>query len=405
MAESPESPGLFSRPAEGLITGLMGFEKLLAKVMPLRAKHRAALAGQIRALSGYLTVEREQLPRDYMNQPPLLSAYMHYFLPWNLYRQGRLLDGLDLRIKPGAKIVDLGAGPMTFLLALWMSRPGMRKQPLQYLGLDRSDTVLKYGRQLFRLLAGDSPWQVHTERKAVGMGRTPVADVLVMANFLNEMEWGGEQRPSARDDEDEDYTTPHEQLLERWENQVAENAAILLIEPGMRASGRNLFRLREAALSRGWQAVAPCPHGRECPMPGQRNKPWCHFNFYPDGVPYWLENLSRRAKLPKDRASLSFLLLTRGDDPPVKVAGPGIAHGDQGWVRVISESFELPEWQRGRYGCSDRGLVLLQDDKSGHSTGFDRPVGPRPGDLLKVNWPGEPGRDRKSGAWILPRSR
>ncbi len=402
MAGQPHSPGLFLRPAESLVSGLNGLEKLLAEVMPLRAKHRAALAGQIRTLSGYLTVERESLPRDYMNQPPLLSAYMHYFLPWNLYRQGRLLDGLDLRIKPGAQIVDLGAGPLTFLLALWLARPGLRDQPLQYLGLDRSDTVLKHGRRLFQMLAGDSVWQVRTERKAVGQTRKPIADVLVMANILNEMEWGGEQRPSARDEDDEDYATPHDLLLERWENQVAENAAILLIEPGMRASGRNLFRLREAALARGWQAVAPCPHDQECPMPGQRNKPWCHFNFYPDGVPFWLQKLSRRAKLPKDRASLSFLLLTRGDTPPVKVAGPGRHQSGEGWVRVISESFDLPDWQRGRYGCSDRGLVLLQDEKSG---GPGRPEGPQPGDLLKITWPGEPRQDRKSGAWILPRTR
>ncbi len=133
-------------------------------------------------------------------------------------------------------------------------------------------------------------------------------------------------------------------------------------------------------------------------MPGQRNKPWCHFNFAAVGAPVWLEKLSVRARLPKDRASLSFLLLTRGDDPPVKVSGPGRKEGVDGCVRVVSESFDLPDWQRGRYACSDQGLVLLQDAKAARSEG------PRPGDLLKVSWPDSPQRDRKSGALILPRS-
>ncbi len=124
-------PRLFPPPPETLVRGLLGFERLLKGVFPMRPKHRAALAGQIRTLSGYLTVDRDQLPRDYMNQPPLLGAYLHYFLPWNLYRQGRLLAGLDLCIKPGSRILDLGAGPLTFLLALWLARPGMREQPLQ----------------------------------------------------------------------------------------------------------------------------------------------------------------------------------------------------------------------------------------------------------------------------------
>jgi len=390
--------GLFPPPPAELVRGLERLAKLLTEVMPLRAKHRESLPGQIKALSAYLTVERDQLPRDYMNQPPLLGAYLHYFLPWNLYRQGRLLAGLDLRIRPGAQIVDLGAGPVTFLLALWLARPSLREQELRYLGLDRSDAVLKHGRQLFKLLAGASPWQVRTEKKPVGAGRTPPADVLIMANFLNEMEWGSEQRPRTRDDDD-DQATPHDLLLERWEQQVADDAAILLIEPGMRAFGRNLFRLREAALARGWRAAAPCPHQQTCPMPGQRNKAWCHFNFAAADVPSWLEKISRRAKLPKERASLSFLLLTCGDDPPVRVAGPGGPAGADNWVRVVSESFDLPEWQRGRYGCSARGLVLLQDHKSGVA------AGPRPGELLQVTWPPEPKRDRKSGAWILPRSR
>jgi ribosomal protein RSM22 (predicted rRNA methylase) len=394
---STNQADLFPPPSSTLVKGLEGVAALLRQVLPLRPKHMAALPGAIRALSGYLTDERDQLPPDYMNQPPLLSAYLHYFLPWNLYRQGRLLEGLDLRIRPGSLVVDQGAGPLTFLLALWLARPAMRTQDLNYLGLDRSESVLKHGRQLFRLLDGASPWQVRTERKAAGVGRTPRADVLVLANFLNELDWAAETTTRNQAD-DEAPATPHDLLLERWERQVAPEAAILLIEPGMRASGRNLVRLRETALARGWQVAAPCPHAARCPMPGQRNTAWCHFNFVPEGAPQWLERLSQKAKLPKDRASLSFLLLTRGENPPVKVAGPGAAGPDEQWVRVVSESFDLPEWQRGRYGCSGQGLVLLQDPKSGPAA-----AGPRPGDLLLAQWPEKPERDHKSGAWILAR--
>jgi hypothetical protein len=279
-----------------------------------------------------------------------------------------------------------------------MSRPELQAQELRYLGLDRSEMVLKQGRQLFRLLGGKSRWQVHTERRPVGVGRQRPADVLVMANFLNEMEWGSDHRARAREDGDE-LGSPYEQLIGKWEGMVANEAAILVIEPGMRASGRNLVRLREAALVRGWRVEAPCPHAAACPMPGQRNTAWCHFNFAAEGAPLWLEKLSSKAKLPKDRASLSFLLLTRGAEPPVRVLGPGAGSGPQSWVRVVSESFDLPDWQRGRYGCSERGLVLLQDRKGG-AVG-----GPRPGDLLQVTWPEHQQTDQKSGALIVPRIR
>jgi len=388
---------LFPRIPHSLVHGLIDLEGMLKKVMPLKSKHRAAIAGQVRALSEYLTIDRESLPPDYMNQPPLLSAYLHYFLPWNLYRQGRLMAGLDMRIKPGSLIVDLLAGPLTFLLALWMSRPGMQSQELRYIGVDRSEPALKMGRQLFRELAADSLWQVKTERRPAGVGKRVVADVLVMANFLNEADGGTEGRPKSRDDEAENGSF-YEQMLSRWESQVAENGAVLIMEPGMRASARNIFRLREAALARGWRVEAPCPHAENCPMPGQRGKAWCHFNFVPESVPLWLEKLSSRAKLPKERASLSFLLLTRGDNPPIKVSGLSEQPHDQSFVRVISESFDLPDWQRGRYGCSERGLVLLQDGNERSASG------PRPGELLQVQWPSSPEVDKKSGALILPRS-
>jgi len=390
-------PRLFPPPPLSLTEGLEGFAQLLQRVLPIRPKHRAALPAQIRTLSGYLTVEREQLPCDYMNQPPLLSAYLHYFLPWNIYRQGRLLAGLDLRVKPGARILDLGAGPLTFLLALWLARPGMRDQELQYLGVDQSEMVLKHGRGLFRELAGGSSWSVRTERKTAVAVRTAPSDLLVMANLLNEMEWGGGR--SAASGADEGQESPYEKALLKWGRMVGADGAILLIEPGTRSSARQLVRLREVALKLGWRVAAPCPHELSCPMPGQRHTAWCHFNFPAVGAPFWLQKLSRRAKLPKDRASLSFLLLTRGDDPVVRVGTGQPPVAGETAVRAVSEAFDLPDWQRGSYGCAEPGLVLLQDQKGGGG------AQPSPGDLIRVVWPSMPERDRKSGAWIIPRSR
>ena len=118
-----EGPGLFPLPSAELLDGLAALPRALSRAFPLKAKHRAALPGGIRKLSDFLTVDRENLPRDYMTRPEYLAAYLHYFLPWNIYRQGRLLTGLDLALKPGARVVDLGAGPLTFLLALWLARP------------------------------------------------------------------------------------------------------------------------------------------------------------------------------------------------------------------------------------------------------------------------------------------
>lgn len=368
-----------------LMQGLAALPEALEAVQPLRGRHRAQLPGQVAQLSEWLTSARGDLPRDYLSRPALLSAYLHYFLPWNIYRQGRLACGLDLRPGPGARIVDLGAGPFTFALALWLARPDLRAVPLRYLAVDRAGAALQAGRALWDRVAGGSPWQVETLARPAGGRGLPEADLLVLANVLNEIRQpgGGEREP------DED---PHDRLLERWLDSLAPGGRVLVIEPGTRPAARALVALRARAVELRWNVLAPCPHQGRCPQPGLGRLPWCHFGFATGGAPAWLEELSRRANLAKERASLSFLLL----EPPAPQPAAGAAPGaDPGAVRVVSGSFPLDGGGRGRYGCAAGGLVLLEEARPG------REAGPAPGDLVRVAWPDRARKDGKSGATIV----
>ena len=131
-------------------------------------------------------------------------------------------------------------------------------------------------------------------------------------------------------------------------------------------------------------------------MPGLRSTPWCHFTFPTGDTPAWLSRLSTKAKLPKARASLSFLLLVRGDDPPVRIRPAKTPGKGAGVVRVISEGFDLPNGKIGRYGCAEKGLILLENPRS--------VWGPVPGSEITVGWPATDRRDRKSGGLIVPLS-
>ena len=134
---------LLARPSADLVDGLVRLEKAVDRARPLRGKHRAGLAGGIAELSGLLTSEREDLPPDYMSRPPHLAAYLRWFLPWNIHRQGRLLQGLELDLPDEPRVLDVGAGPLTFAIALWLARPDLRERPLQLVAVDRSEAALK----------------------------------------------------------------------------------------------------------------------------------------------------------------------------------------------------------------------------------------------------------------------
>jgi hypothetical protein len=373
-----------------LARGLTDLPAALEAAQPLRPRHLAELPGLVAQLSECLTTDREGLPRDYLSRPALLSAYLYYFLPWNIYRQGRLMAGLDLQLKPGARIVDVGAGPLTFALALWLTRPDLRGVPLHYLAIDRGGAALQAGRRLWDAVAPDSAWRIELVARPAGARPLPAADLLVLANVLNEIHHPGGGDREAEDD-------PTTQLLVRWQQTLAPGGRVLLIEPGTRPAARQLVSLRARAVAAHWRALAPCPHQERCPQSGIGRQPWCHFAFDAAGAPGWLEDLSRRAGLNKERASLSFLLLEPpvADDGGNTAAGAPTAAGDQD-VLVVSGSFPLPGEARGRYGCAARGLVLLEEVNPGPEPG------PGPGDLVRVVWPEQPRRDARSGASVVP---
>lgn len=377
---------LLPAPPPELVDGLARLETILAQAFPLRARHRAALPGGIAQLSSLLTVDRDSLPRDYMARPEHLGAYLHWFLPWNVYRQGRLLSGLQPDLAAGARILDLGAGPLTFLLALWLACPRLRECELHYEAVDGAEPALRTGREIFAALAGPAGdrWRVSTRRGAAGGRPARPADLLVVANMINELEAerGGRRRGPDVDNQ--------ERLMMGWERMLAPGGRLLLIEPGVRPSAAQLVRLRGAAVERGWTIVAPCTHAETCPVPGRRGGSWCHFACDTAGAPRWLESLGRAARLPKERASLSFLLLQAGNAAPTAAA-----EGPLG-LRVVSDAFDLPGGRRGCYACGSRGLVLLAVPAR---RGAGLPVS---GDRLSVAWPEAAERDPKTRATIIP---
>jgi hypothetical protein len=155
---------------------------------------------------------------------------------------------------------------------------------------------------------------------------------------------------------------------------------ILVVEPGVPRSGQFITLLREALISGGCAPRAPCLHPGACPFPGVGAgnggagragggaAKWCHFPFDTEDAPVGLHKLSAAAGIPKERAVLSFLLAGRGTAPVS--ADSNSAGDDTIAVRVISDSFPLPGQngrtagpQAGRYGCAEKGMVLLRGER------------------------------------------
>jgi hypothetical protein len=382
---SPEQ--LFPRPSPQFLALLAGLPQHLDAAMPMRRQHRRELPGDIRELSHLLTDERGDLRRDYLADPAALSAYLRYFLPWNIFRLGTLFSGLALDPPEGATIVDLGSGPLTAPLALWMARPHLRKRALTFVCVDRAPKPMRLGLDALTHLAGGAealaPWRVTLVKAPLDARLREKADLLIMANALNEVLHRGEG----------DLMETADALAWHLATMLTPTGQLLVVEPGIRPSAHLIAALRQGFLNHALLPLAPCPHTGPCPMSGRGYTAWCHFNFDAAPAPRWLRDLSEAARLPKENVSLSLLHFSaKGRD---LAAGEG-----KDLVRAVSGPFAIPsepgsEQRRfGQYACSERGLTLLSLPR--------KHMVPLPGTLLEATWPQEPVKDAKSGALVLP---
>lgn len=397
---------------------LNAFPAVLDELMPLSRAHRADLPDAVRELSALLTSERYRFNHSYWSTPRFVSAYLRYFLPWNLTRLVRLFPLLPLPELPVATtenrdapaewkesvcITDLGSGPLTLPLALWLSRPDWRAVPLTLFCADTSPHPLELGRRLLKLVATKSGeplrWRVRLLRAPLerALRETGSPLLITAGNVLNE----------SKDKAGMSLAERMAALASSVERVLPAGGRAFFVEPGTRLGGTLTASLREAALEEGLTPLAPCPHDKICPLLGRRSRGWCHASQDAGGPP-WLAALSRTAGLPKDSLSLSFLLLARENHrpdpfpcPPPAASGKGGKLGKEtgsphppsqkapGLVvaRILSDAFPVSGMGYARYACTEDGLALIPHAESLPS-----------GSLVACHRPEKARRDRKSGA-------
>jgi ribosomal protein RSM22 (predicted rRNA methylase) len=368
---------LFTAPDEMLRQRLGQVKNAVAFAFPQKRQHKVDLPYAVRDLSRLLTTERAQ-KNSYWAAPRLLGAYLHYFLPWNLFRLSWLLPGLPLNLKAGDRILDLGSGPLTLPLAFRLCRPQDYLLPLTWLCSDLTPHPMEVGRDIFKQfgalispeLKTADPWRFNLLRAPLELALRKAkgrVNLLTALNVLNEL-------PAPRQDSLEESLGS---LFSSMDRALAPGGMILLIEPGTRLGGKIIQFMRHAALARGFEVLSPCTHNAACPflllgaerdMEQHSAEAWCHFGHAGAGAPEELQALSAQAGLSKGSVHLSFVLLHK------RRAEPGSASTQAGNsalkkpepvkeefpARVVSDLIRLPGQDSAHYVCMREGLGLLK---------------------------------------------
>lgn len=368
---------------------LEDFDNLIQSVRPLNSKQILQLPDNIRNLSHQLTDQRSERRLGYMNENVQLSAYVRYYTWWNLVRLTRLFSNLNKNCFPEKDCIclDNGSGPLTVVISLWLARPELRKLNLTWYCLDVSSNSMALGEDIYLSVAAKllgNTWKIIRVKGPFGTYIKEKADFITCANMLNELDQASDMPP--------EFQT--KKYFDQFNSYASKDAKFLLIEPGVPKASRTLSLLRERFIKAGKFVWAPCPHSFDCPMngfkayTGSSNK-WCNFAFSTESAPEKLQKLSERSKLPKERATLSYLSVIPENFRKTQEAENELL------LRIVSDSFRVPGANQGFYACSKLGLTLvkLTSDKKIVS-----------GDLLKVELKTSAENlqtDQKSGAKII----
>lgn len=333
---------LLRQPSDSIVRAIDQVMDAIDKAAPIPRARSRNLPNDIRDLSQLLTEERGGMDRPYWASIKLFSAYVHYFMPWNLFRLSWLLPSLSLPLQPEGRILDLGSGPLTMPLALWCARPELRSLPLHFVCADVANQPMEMGLSIFEIVTeGKSPWRFECVRAPLdaALAKSPAGvDCIMAGNVLNEIQPSRGQTLAER----------IAGIVHAASRKLSDNGTLLLVEPGTRLGGKVAALAREVGVDLGMHVQAPCTHHQSCPMckstghkqdmseiyrdsdahkgrhattrgkyavTGSQVNMWCHFNFPVQGAPARLARLTALAKFDRRNLALSCAVLNAAPSP------------------------------------------------------------------------------------------
>ncbi|MHB8419317.1 MAG: small ribosomal subunit Rsm22 family protein [Myxococcales bacterium] len=283
------------------------------------------VAAGVRRLSEGLTRERRLVGEGYLSDPALLGAYLLFYWPISYAQIRALLPELPGR--PG-KVLDLGgaAGPAAFAC--------LDAGATEAVVADRSVRALEVARELAREGSGSLATQRWTGGGPPGSG----FDLAIAQHLMNEL-WSRELDRIAR----------RASLAQALLSRVRPCGTLLLVDPALRETSRELLSLRDRLVEDGVAVRAPCLFRGGCPAL-LRPSDWCHAERAWE-PPRLVAEIARAAGLRKEALKMSYLALA----PP----GEGWAEPPAGRIlRIVSEP--LAGKGRRRYmGCGPDGRMGL----------------------------------------------
>ena len=269
--------------------------------------------GAFRELQRGLTGERSLIGEAYMENPEMLRSYLDYYWPVSFEQARHALRFAPHRI---GTVIDIGCGPGPVAAAFLDSgtkNAVLVDQSRKALDLALRELPLRGGTGTEKISALVADISSPDESAIPHWGE---ADCVSLGHSLNELFSDCDDRIEKR-----------AALLEKYSHALADGGFILVIEPALLSTSRDLLAVRNLLVERGWRVVAPCP-GREnsaCPALGAGESHTCHEEIVWN-MPAETASLAKKLKLDKEVLKMTWFLL----EPPHGAEGVNAAYSATG---------------------------------------------------------------------------
>jgi SAM-dependent methyltransferase len=328
------------------------------------------------ALQRGLTGDRRLAGERYMERSDLLGAYLLYYWPVSYTQVSlALAESTDALSAPVRRVLDLGSGPGPASAALLDALAGAGKpSPEELVLADASRKALDLGSAL--LAKGnarpDRLSAVELDLEAEPQLPDGDFDLILMGHCLNEL-W--RSRPDAID--------RRASLLRRAGRSLAPGGLLLLVEPALLVTSRELIALRDLLTAEGWSVAGPCPGSYPCPALAAGPERSCHAES-PWAPPEPVASLAAEAGL--DRSSVKWMhILLRPEAAPADATSAAAASPTAPAARRVVSEPMLNKAGRLRYLlCGEGSLATISaraDDRATREAGF---AALRRGDLIRA---------------------
>lgn len=335
----------------------------------LDKKEISALSSSLLKLQRGLTGERKMAGGRYMSEKDTFGSYLLYYFPVSYLQIQTVLDFLGNIIEEISKkdeigILEIGSGPAPGTTALCDRIRKFNKNAKISVSLcDTSERAMQTAKKI--LESDFENVRVETKKADLernGLGdfgkKTKKFDIVLMSHVLNEL-WK----------KDGDKIQKRLSFIKAQTEKLSENGILILNEPAMLESSRNLIKIRDEMLGseafRGMNLVAPCPisGSKKCPALLSENQT-CHAEkmwkpFEP------VMSLAKGVGLDRESVKMCFFVFKKTEEQ----AEPE----NRKTLTVVSDGM-LNKSGRIRFMLCDGGkrfsLSAKKDDKHAKEIGF-----------------------------------